>query len=131
MSERWKVVIIGGGRAFCGPALELKSGGRDAYRSAKLSSRDRLAFAGNDRLPASQRFEPQKNARIWLGTVVDADIESKDVVLADGTIVPYDSLIIATGSQTSYFGHNGWQERAPGLKSSEANLMSLSGRQPS
>src|SRR5713101_3025824 len=52
--------------AFCGPALELKSGGRDAYRSAELSpfptttlsSRDGLAFGGRDRLAASQRFEP-------------------------------------------------------------------------
>jgi NADH dehydrogenase len=28
-------------------------------------------------------------------------------------------LILATGSQTSYFGHNEWQEWAPGLKSVE------------
>src|SRR6266568_1910648 len=52
--------------AFCGPAIELKSGGRDAYRSAKLSpfptttlsSRNGLAFGGRDRLAPSQRFEP-------------------------------------------------------------------------
>jgi len=66
MSERWKVVIVGGGRAFCGPALELKSGERDAYGSAKLSpfptttlsSRDGLAFGGRDRLAASERPKP-------------------------------------------------------------------------
>ncbi len=39
--------------------------------------------------------------------------------LADGAVLPYDSLIVATGSQTSYFGHNEWQEWAPGLKSIE------------
>src|SRR5208282_5477584 len=31
----------------------------------------------------------------------------------------YDSLIVATGSQTSYFAHDEWHEWAPGLKSIE------------
>src|SRR6266403_1969407 len=50
-------------RTFCGPALELQSGGRDAYRSAKLSpfpttslsSRDGLALGGRGRLAPSER----------------------------------------------------------------------------
>jgi NADH dehydrogenase len=50
---------------------------------------------------------------------MDIDPDSKRVFLADGTIVPYDSLIVAAGSQTSYFGHNEWQEWAPGMKSIE------------
>lgn len=50
------------------------------------------------------------------GDVVDVDPDSKQVFLSDGAIVPYDSLIVATGSETSYFGHNEWQEWAPGLK---------------
>src|SRR6202008_323627 len=54
-----------------------------------------------------------------LGTVVDVDPDLKQVYLANGAILPYDSLILATGSQTSYFGHNEWQEWAPGLKSLE------------
>src|SRR6202790_3793046 len=61
----------------------------------------------------------QKNTRVWLGTVVDVDPDLKRVILADGTIVSYDSLIIAAGSETSYFGHNDWQPWAPGLKSIE------------
>src|SRR4029077_18844676 len=32
---------------------------------------------------------------------------------------PYDSLVVAAGSETSYYGHNEWQECAPGLKSIE------------
>lgn len=43
---------------------------------------------------------------------MDIDPDSKRVFLADGTIAPYDSLIVAAGSQTSYFGHNEWQEWA-------------------
>jgi NADH dehydrogenase FAD-containing subunit len=61
----------------------------------------------------------QKNTRVLLGTVVDVDPESKHVTLQDGAVLQYDSLIVATGSQTSYFGHNEWQEWAPGLKSIE------------
>ena len=50
---------------------------------------------------------------------MDIDPDSKRVSLADGAIVPYDSLIVAAGSQTSYFGRNEWQEWAPGMKSIE------------
>jgi NADH dehydrogenase len=50
---------------------------------------------------------------------VDVDPDFKRIILADGTIVPYDSLIIAAGSETSHFGHNDWQQWAPGLKSIE------------
>src|SRR5712675_2450906 len=60
-------------RALYGPAPELKSGGRDAYRSAELSpfptatlsSRDRLAFGGRGRLAASGRSKPaEKYSRL-------------------------------------------------------------------
>jgi NADH dehydrogenase FAD-containing subunit len=58
---------------------------------------------------------------VLLATVVDIDIDSKRVHLADGAILPYDSLIVAAGSETSYFGHNEWQEWAPGLKRIDHN----------
>jgi NADH:ubiquinone reductase (H+-translocating) len=51
--------------------------------------------------------------------VEDIDANSKQVVLADGAVLPYDSLIVATGSQTSYFGNDDWQVWAPGLKNVE------------
>jgi NADH dehydrogenase len=69
--------------------------------------------------PLRSVLHKQKNTRVWLGTVTDVDPESKRVFLDDGATVNYDSLIVATGSQTSYFGHNEWQEWAPGLKSVE------------
>ena len=54
-----------------------------------------------------------------LGSVEDIDPDLKQVRLVDGAVLRYDSLIVATGSQTSYFGHDEWQEWAPGLKSIE------------
>ena len=37
--------------------------------------------------------------------------------MGGGESLPYDYVIVATGVQTSYFGHPEWQENAPGLKS--------------
>jgi NADH dehydrogenase len=41
------------------------------------------------------------------------------VKLADGTAIPFDSLVIATGSTHHYFGHDNWAKVAPGLKTIE------------
>src|SRR6202166_2423114 len=129
MSERWKVVIIGGGFGGLSAAQHLNS---DLVDAALIDRRNYHLFqplryqvatgslsAGQIASPLRGVLHRQKNTRVWLGTVVDIDPDSKRVVLADGTIVPYDSLIIAAGSQTSYFGHNEWQEWAPGMKSGE------------
>src|ERR1700688_4530770 len=127
MSERWKVVIVGGGFGGLSAALRLNS---DLVDVTLIDRRNYHLFqpllyqvatgslsAGEIAAPPRRVLSRQKNTRVWLGTVVDIDPDSKRVVLRDGTIVPYDSLILATGSQTSYFGHNDWQEWAAGLKS--------------
>src|SRR5262249_44452928 len=75
--------------------------------------------AGEIAAPLRGVLSRQKNTRVLLGEVKDVDPDSKQVSLADGAVLPYDSLILAAGSQTSYFGHNEWQEWAPGLKSIE------------
>jgi NADH:quinone reductase (non-electrogenic) len=61
----------------------------------------------------------QKNTRVLLGDVSDIDPDSKQVVLADGAHLPYDSLIVAAGSRSHYFGHDAWGQWAPSLKSVE------------
>jgi len=61
----------------------------------------------------------QKNVEVLLGEAVDIDPAAKKVLLADGDAFPYDTLIIATGSQTSYYGNDHWRENAPSLKSIE------------
>ena len=55
----------------------------------------------------------QKNTRVLLGEVVDLDPVAKRVLLADGASFEYDSLIVAAGSQTSYYGHDAWRAWAP------------------
>jgi NADH:ubiquinone reductase (H+-translocating) len=61
----------------------------------------------------------QKNTRVLLGEAVDIDPAAKQVLLKDGARIGYDSLIVATGSQSNYFGHNDWSTWAPSLKSVE------------
>jgi NADH dehydrogenase len=61
----------------------------------------------------------QKNVEVLLGEAVDIDPAAKKVLLADGDAFPYDTLIIATGSQSSYYGNDQWRENAPSLKSIE------------
>ena len=50
-----------------------------------------------------------------LGKVERIDIEHKEVV-SDRLRVPYDYLVLATGSHHSYFGKDDWAIHAPGLK---------------
>jgi NADH dehydrogenase len=61
----------------------------------------------------------QKNAEVLLGEAVDLDPMAKQVLLRDGAVFPYESLIIATGSQTSYYGKDQWRDVAPSLKTVE------------
>jgi NADH dehydrogenase len=61
----------------------------------------------------------QKNTRVLLGKVVDIHSDTREVALKDGTAVPYDTLVVATGSTHHYFGHPEWAKLAPGLKTIE------------
>jgi NADH:quinone reductase (non-electrogenic) len=61
----------------------------------------------------------QKNVEVLLGEAVDVDPVAKYVILRDGAHFPYDSLIVATGSKTSYFGNDQWRGMAPSLKTVE------------
>ena len=65
----------------------------------------------------------QQNTRVLLGDVVDLDPEARRVILRDGASYEYDSLIVATGSETNYFGHDDWRDLAPSLKSVEESFM--------
>ncbi len=69
--------------------------------------------------PLRSVLHNQKNTRVLLGEARDLDAAGKRVILDDGQSLEYDSLIVATGSTDSYFGHDDWQKVAPGLKSIE------------
>jgi NADH dehydrogenase len=61
----------------------------------------------------------QRNARVLLGEVTGIDLDARFVeseALGRRTLTRYDSLIVAGGSATSYFGHDEFAMHAPGLK---------------
>jgi NADH:ubiquinone reductase (H+-translocating) len=71
--------------------------------------------------PIRSIFRKQKNVTVILGEVTGVDKERKCVFASDAdrerVPVAYDYLILATGATHSYFGHNEFEEYAPGLKS--------------
>jgi NADH dehydrogenase len=66
--------------------------------------------------PIRSILRRQRNATVLLGEVVGVDMARRVVDLGDRSL-PYDYLVLATGSTHSYFGHDDWQPFAPGLKS--------------
>ena len=68
--------------------------------------------------PIRHILRAQQNATVLMADVEGIDRERKLVRTNSGDI-PYDYLVIATGAMDSYFGHDDWQEYAPGLKGIE------------
>ena len=66
--------------------------------------------------PLRAIFRKRMNTRVLLGMAVSLDPVAREVTLSDGGVVPYDTLIVATGARFSYFGNEGWAPFAPGLK---------------
>jgi NADH:ubiquinone reductase (H+-translocating) len=58
----------------------------------------------------------QRNVTVLLAEVKAIESNQKHVVLEDGSRLPYDYLVVATGTTHSYFGHADWAPFAPGLK---------------
>jgi NADH:ubiquinone reductase (H+-translocating) len=69
--------------------------------------------------PLRSVLNKQKNTEVLLGEAADIDPANNHIMLKDGAQFAYDSLIVATGSQTSYYGNDAWREVAPSLKSVE------------
>lgn len=74
--------------------------------------------------PIRSIFRRQQNVRgVLLAEVIGIDLEGRTVSLDDGSDLPYDYLILATGATHSYFGHEDWERQAPGLKTLEDALV--------
>lgn len=69
--------------------------------------------------PVRHFFRDNKNVTTLLATVTAVDRANNLVHLDDGSEVRFDRLIIATGASHAYFGHDEWEEFAPGLKTLE------------
>jgi NADH:ubiquinone reductase (H+-translocating) len=126
-----RVIIVGGGFGGLAAAKALKN------TPAKVILIDRanhhlfqplLYQVATSALTPAQIATPirgilrkQGNATVILGEVTGVDKDRKCVIVRDAdrqdVRVAYDYLILATGVTHSYFGHNEFEEFAPGLKS--------------
>jgi NADH:ubiquinone reductase (H+-translocating) len=129
MAQKHRVVILGGGFGGLAAAQKLK---RAPVEVTLIDRRNFHLFQpllyqvatgslspGEIAAPLRGVLSRQKNARVLLGEAVDVDPDVRGVILRDGDTFEYDSLIVATGSQTSYYGNDSWREWAPSLKSIE------------
>lgn len=128
MAGRHRVVIIGGGFGGLSAAIELKRAPVDVtlidrcnyhlFQPLLYQVATGSLSPANIASPLRDILKKQKNARVLLGEAIHLDAANRRVILSDGT-VDYDTLIVATGASHQYFGHDEWEEFAPGLKTIE------------
>lgn len=124
--DRHRVVIVGGGFGGMEAAKRLKKADVDV---TVIDRHNHLLFqpliyqvaagalaSGEVAAPQRHMLKRQANATVLMAAVTDIDVEHRQVVLDRGERLDYDRLILACGGETSYFGHDEWQEVTCGLK---------------
>jgi NADH:ubiquinone reductase (H+-translocating) len=66
--------------------------------------------------PIRSILRRQKNVTVLMEEVIGVDPGARVVLTREGTVA-YDYLILATGIEYNYFGHEEWKSIAPGLAS--------------
>ncbi len=128
MASRHRVVILGGGFGGLGAAHRLKRTPVDItlldrcnyhlFQPLLYQVATGSLSPANIAAPLRQILRRQKNTKVLLGEAVDIDAANRCVILSDGSL-EYDTLVVATGATHQYFGHDEWEEFAPGLKTVE------------
>ena len=127
-TTRHRVVIVGGG---FGGLYTAKGLGGDARAQVTLVDRRNFHLfqpllyqvatgalsPGEIAQPLRSILRRRRNTTVLLGEALRIDPAGRQIVLADGGAIDYDTLVVATGARFSYFGHDAWAPFAPGLKS--------------
>ncbi len=123
-----RVVIVGGGFGGLNAGKALK------HKDLEVTMLDRRNYhlfqpllyqvatgglsPGEIAAPLRAIFEWQKNLRVLMTEVTGFNIAQRLVQTRMGDI-PYDSLIVAAGAKSTYFGNDRWASIAPSLKNIE------------
>ncbi len=131
-ASRPHVVIVGGGFGGLAAARALA---REPVRLTLVDRRNhhlfqpllyQVATAGLNpadiAAPLRSVLRSQGNVSVLLAEVVDVEVDRQAVLLANGERLGYDHLVLAAGATHSYFGNDGWERHAPGLKTVEDAL---------
>ena len=121
-----RVVIVGGGfgglyaaRALAGAPVSVTLIDKRNYhlfRPMLYQVATGLLSADQISGPLRSILARQRNVEVLMDEVIGIDVPRRLVRLSESE-VPYDYLILATGIQYNYFGHEDWRAEAPGLES--------------
>ncbi len=124
--QRPHVVIVGAGFGGLEAARRLK---RTPVRVTVVDRRNHHLFqpllyqvataglaAPEIAAPVRGVLRDQANARVLMDEVTAIDVAGRTLTTRNRTIA-FDYLVLATGSEDNYFGHDAWRAHAPGLKS--------------
>jgi NADH:ubiquinone reductase (H+-translocating) len=128
-NRRRRVVIVGGG--FGGVAAAHKL--RDADVEVTLVDRKNHQLfqpllyqvaagglaSGECAYPIRVALRRSSNTRVLMAEASDVDVNARKLILKDGEQLDYDSLIVAGGAETAYFGNDEWRKVSCGLKTLE------------
>jgi len=66
--------------------------------------------------PLRTVFRAQPSVRVVMDEVLSIDRAGRLVHLSHSAPIPFEALILAPGARHAYFGHDEWEDAAPGLK---------------
>lgn len=126
-SKKRHIVIIGGGFGGIATAKALNNTDADVTIIDRLNHHlfqpllYQVATAelspGDIAAPIRAIVNKNPGIKVVLGEVEKINPKDKSLNMRNGQIISFDQLVMATGAQYNYFGHEEWAEYAPGMKS--------------
>jgi NADH:ubiquinone reductase (H+-translocating) len=131
------VVVVGGGFGGLQAVKALARAGADVtlidrnnyhlFQPLSYQVATGALAPGEIAIPLRHVFRRRKRVRVLLGEVRDFDLERRqldvlDPASGDQVTLTYDQLIVAGGSDYSYFGHEDWRSVALEVKSLDSAL---------
>ena len=123
---RRRVVVLGGGFAGLAAAKGLRGADVEVtvvdrmnhhlFQPLLYQVAAGLLSAGDCGSAIRGQLKGQPNATVLMAEVTEVDPAAKEVTLTTGERLGYDSLIVACGAETSYFGNDEWKDVSFGLK---------------
>ena len=125
--SRPKMVVIGGGFAGIAFVRELRDSKADItivdrnnhhlFQPFLFQVATSILEPAEIATPIRSLLSDMPHVRVEMREAKRVDTSRRLVVMTEGDDLPYDILVIATGAQTSYFGHEPeWSQHALGLK---------------
>ncbi len=126
-SQSHQVLIIGGG--FAGLACAKRLAGDTRFAVTLVDRANHHLFqpllyqvataalaAPDIARSLRQILARARNVTTYLAEIRDLDLDGNRAIAADGRVFPFDTLVLAAGARTSYFGNDGWARHCLPLK---------------